>query len=188
MLDKPYWDAYYSRTLIREPSAFAHFCSGFCQPSDVIIDAGCGSGRDTYYFGTTNRTMGVDSSEAVRNFETSGNPLFLQADVCAALPFLRADVVYARWLLHALNDEQLASFASALTACIGPGGLFLAEFRSENEPAKNFDHFRKYRSVTAVAKLLEDARFRIVYAKESFGWSKMGDDDPCLIRIVAEMK
>lgn len=93
----------------------------------IVLDAGCGMGRHTYYPATygAKHVFGVDFSDSVevayRHCQSLNNVTIIQADILH-LPFRNTiDHAYSIGVLHHLPDPQ-AGF-KALVDTVKPGGL-----------------------------------------------------------------
>ena len=53
-MDKEYWDNFYKKFSVTEPSPFAEWLMSFMEDKiekgDTIFELGCGNGRDAIYF------------------------------------------------------------------------------------------------------------------------------------------
>ena len=59
-----YWDHYYEgRASASIPSQFAVFLCDYLQPTQNVIEFGCGNGRDSFFFASQGyRLLGLDAS------------------------------------------------------------------------------------------------------------------------------
>lgn len=199
-----HWNAFYhSRAAPASPSQFGVFVHGE-YPGLPIIDFGCGSGRDTIFFADQGHSViGVDSSlEAVQACrELTGsrrNTVFMNADVSEDETFEKltrylsppppAVVIYARFFLHAITDDEQRLFLEICRKVSTHCKVFLAvEFRTNRDrqltkvtPA----HYRRY--ITPV-DLVSDAvllGFTPLYSVEGFGYAKFRSDDAHVARII----
>ena len=142
---REYWSQYYREEIGPEhPSAFAMAISTQLRSSDVVVDLGCGNGRDAIHFASRARTiLAVDSSpealvrvrDLAATSRTSGVQTLLvdfaqspgyeglhQAVSLerAADPTTRV-VCYARFLLHAVTLETQALLFDQLSKLLVPG-------------------------------------------------------------------
>lgn len=69
--NKAYWEGYYGRRVAHArarptpPSQFAAFATGFLDPDDVVVEFGCGDGRDTFFLASYGwDVLACDYSEA----------------------------------------------------------------------------------------------------------------------------
>lgn len=63
--NKEYWDPFYSKQRLSNPSTFFEFVKTYNFNVDQVIDVGCGNGRDTQAFRLNNyNVLGLDRSES----------------------------------------------------------------------------------------------------------------------------
>jgi predicted NACHT family NTPase len=141
-------------------------------PSGIrsVVDAGAGNLRDSMYF--LSRGLEVTAVDWTTGLDV------LDHD------YSGADLAYARWLVHALDEAEEDRFLSL--AC---RSKWLAlECRSSNDkvPPKLAGHYRRLVDIVALRKKVEDNGMEIRHCRESRGWSVNGMDDPLLIRMIAE--
>ena len=205
--DVQYWDDYYSldRQDISQPSDFAKFVAGQIEPGKKLLDLGCGNGRDSLFFcGKGIRVTSIDSSAAaIASIERQGLPIFA---VCndfvstKALDCVDYDYVYARWTIHAINQQQQDILLPRIRASLKKDGLFFAESRTVNDAKYGdgerlgtheyfFDnHYRRFLEPDVFLKQLEAAGFKVKYFEESDRFSVVGDDAPTLLRVIASIE
>ncbi len=204
-----YWNGYYSEcNLPSIPSQFAVFVLNENPNASVIVDIGCGTGRDSLFFSRQGLfCVGVDGSEsAVEHCSlTAGsnaisNVEFLRGDLSDAR--LAKDInrvldnqkiqgpviVYARFLVHAITDEEekfLIDLAGALLC--DRGGSVALEFRTERDklqPKATGTHFRRYVDPVHFFTRAQKSGFEVDYFVEGFGFAKYKQDDAHVARFI----
>ena len=181
--DKNYWDQWYIQNPSMPPSPFAIWCQeNYLEGKSLnLLDVGCGNGRDSLYFASKGHTVtGFDSANVKR--PTLINPQFVQRDVLSGL--LSSDVIYVRWFLHVLNENETDSFLILVSSSVKPGGFVFMEFRTNLYGLKQ-DHYRREINRTDVERSLCHLGMTVDFSVEGKGFSKVRDDDPTLARIVA---
>lgn len=199
-----YWDDYYRRVGPPSvPSQFAAFVCGEIPADSAIVDIGCGNGRDSLFFSTLGRqVLGVDASagaieacqKAAANRGLKANFLCSSIDspgLAALIGGNTADAfsrtLYARFVLHAINETiEDAFFAIAGEVC-QPGDLLAVEFRTtrdSSQPKATADHYRRFiEPMTVVAKAIGKGFFTAYYV-EGFGLAKYRNDDAYVARCI----
>ena len=202
-----YWNGYYSqKSSLTYPSQFCLFALGEMKPSDLVVDLGCGQGRDALYLASQGfQVLGVDGSESavaacrqeaerrgIRNAEFICSPIE-SAALLTRLAQLRQEhsgslFIYSRFFLHAIDaasEEKLLQMVKRLTL---PGEMLALEFRTwrdERLSKTTPDHYRRYVDPTATIRALTHAEFDIRYFVEGFGFAKYRTDDAHVCRILA---
>lgn len=202
-----YWDAYYGRRRAPiHPSAFAIFCeANFFGTHSRVLEFGCGNGRDAFYFSRRHRVTAVDQSavaiEANRRRALDEGILsidFVQGrfgDAIAGLPDA-VDVVYGRFVLHAMTAEEEAGALARAARLLPAGGRLLLEFRTDKDRLMNqgvavganervTDHYRRFINFDEFCQSLDQFGFSIDFSLERSGLAKHGDDDPVVGRVIA---
>jgi SAM-dependent methyltransferase len=211
-MHREYWDRFYAgavdRTVTDEPSAFAwwvhdqHATAADAALPVRLVDIGMGTGRDALWFsGRGYDVLGLDySPKAVALAErraaaaglTAGFDLLdlyddeQVASMAAALA-APSTTVYARFLVHAIEDLGRANLlALAATVCAGSGRLFL-EFRTgkDAEALHVFgEHFRRFLEPSVVVDEVEELGGTVLHREEGHGLAVYGDEDPHVARLV----
>lgn len=200
---RAYWNQYYAaKSGPAGPSDFARFVAEYLEPGQKLIDLGCGEGRDSLYFqGLGLRVSAVDSArEAIGLIEAQKRPVFAVCD-----DFVRAKALfcvdyahaYARWVVHAINVEQQAEMIRNVHQALTDGGRFFIEVRTVADPKYGLgdplepdaffqdQHYRRFIRPGELRRELEEQGFVIDYFQESDQFSVVGEDRPCLLRVVA---
>lgn len=208
---KNFWDSFYkdqNNEKITDASSFARFVCDFVKANSLVIDMGCGNGRDSRYLNLFNDVVGIDQSdEAIEFCRAQGGSIagatktldfrvlsVEDENICQIFKteFIRSErkniFVYARFFLHAIDKTQYARFWD-FAQCLNrdyPVSVGV-EFRT-NEDEKNFKqfpgHFRTYLDPNAVVADAELRGFRVREILQGYGLAKYKDEDPHLARII----
>jgi tellurite methyltransferase len=202
-LDKNYWNKYYSKhNALGEPSSFAKSIIKNIPIKSKLMELGCGNGRDSYYFASKGHNVtACDQSEKIIDSLPKLNinsPNFITADI-NSLPndfnhFF--NVVYARFVLHALDDYEAKNAINWTFNNLEKNGIFFSESRSIKDPIfgegqkvkkqiYKTDHQRRFLKKSQIVKDLIDEGFVIDDVVEDHGLAVYKDSDPVVIRIVA---
>lgn len=202
------WDAFNAsqgKRLVKKPSPFARWVNTEYPSDAVLVDAGCGGGRDSRLFARTGRpVVGVDYSlgavlranrwAAKRAPQATFEPLNFY-DTRAALAMgarlSRTDGpvdLYARFLLHALEDRGRVNFWRMASMALRGGGRLFLEFRTERDAANRHfygNHFRRYLDPDLVVSEIEANGGHVVHREAGKGLARFRTEDPHVCRIVA---
>lgn len=199
-----YWDDYYkSGHAPNPPSDFAKFAFKYMKPDKKLIDLGCGNGRDSMYFCKCGlKVTAVDSSiDAISAINVASMPIFAVHDdfvTAKALFCVDYDYCYARWSIHAINQERQDELFPSIYNALKEGGFLFIEARTINDykfgQGKRlgvneyfFDnHYRRFIETSMIKEQLRKIGFEIVYCAESDAFSVMDGDAPTLVRLVAK--
>lgn len=157
-----YWRSFYSKEHTMEPSPFARFARPLVR--GLLVDIGCGNGRDTAYFLETGDAIGIDPATV------GGNALDLPP----------ADTYYARFFFHSVPEEVEDAVLDQVE------GLLLAECRAVGDDSFTDDHYRRLIEPNVFLSKLIDGGFVIKYFELGHGLAVYGDEDPLVFRVVAE--
>jgi SAM-dependent methyltransferase/tetratricopeptide (TPR) repeat protein len=209
--NEPYWRQFYRAHRVDGGSSFATFVADRLPAPAMLLDLGCGTGRDSVYLAGRGHTVsGVDrSAEAIARAREAAQAAgaagarFAQLDVAARADlerFLAAEipdgsgelVVYLRFFLHSVDESIEDSLLATLVESL-PGGFRLcAEFRTTQDgklPKVYRDHYRRYIDEQAfAAKLREAWGFTVEHLEAGRGLSPYQGEDPHLARIVAQAR
>ena len=208
---KNFWDSFYkdqNNEKITDASSFARFVCDFVKANSLVIDMGCGNGRDSRYLNLFNDVVGIDQSdEAIEFCRAQGGSIagatktldfrvlsVEDENICQIFKteFIRSEskniFVYARFFLHAIDKTQYARFWNFAQCLNRDYSVSVGvEFRT-NEDEKNFKqfpgHFRTYLDPNAVVADAELRGFRVREILQGYGLAKYKDEDPHLARII----
>lgn len=174
-MNREHWEKFYKEFDTISPSPFARWCE---LQGKSIVDLGCGNGRDTYFLGRDNWVIGVDPFAPME-------PQFVRRTVEEVLETLQAgdfDTVYCRFFFHAV-DERVQGL---VLDWVSRNRLTLyAEFRSDMD-TPNPDHERRLISGPGFIEELLKRGITLQYYSHNRGLAPYGEEDPCIIRIIAQ--
>jgi SAM-dependent methyltransferase len=205
-----YWQSVYSKAYLHGipsiPSQFAVFIAGEMVEPTLIVDIGCGNGRDTMFLGQLgHRVIGFDAAESAIalckerardshtavSFEcadiSSPNVLSALQPVLAIQPSTKL-MVYSRFFLHAVPQEEQAALL-LLTRELGsrfPIRLAV-EFRTLQDavlPKTAAQHYRRFIDPLELMNEAKGMGFKIDYFVEGTGYAKHGADDAYVARCI----
>ncbi|MFF2092624.1 class I SAM-dependent methyltransferase [Paenibacillus sp. NPDC058174] len=209
-----YWNEFYRKVRIQEESTFCKFIKQKFGNETIIMDIGCGSGRDTFAFARDGyEVIGVDRSEQSIKVNSELGLDFKSPDT--ALEFRRVDisdaaelsvviedikeranalnkrlVVYMRFLLHSINEPTQSILLSTLSSVCRSGDCIAAEFRTIEDQMLDKvynDHYRRFvDSENLLEQLTHEYKFKEVYSIKGKGLSPFQNEDPYLSRIIVE--
>ncbi len=203
------WDAYYKKDAApKHQSSFATFVLPYLKGNDgPIMELGCGNGRDSFYF----LSQGLDifscdlSIEAVEkikkiqsNFKKKCN--VFQADFANLSDKEFANffaMVYSRFTLHAIEKETASKTLAWSSKALRASGLLAIEARSVNSSMYGQGtevgrdefingHYRRFIRKNELEEELLSLNFNILYSEEVNNVAILNDDNPVVVRIVAQ--
>lgn len=208
---RQYWDRYYEgRTPAGIPSQFATFVCDYLKPSQAVVEFACGDGRDSFFFASHGyRVLGLDASaqaialcreKLASNDEHAADFHQLhiagdwaEEDIAKAAAKLRSHlgsndpiVMYARFFLHVLTEEQEIVFLRLASKLLA-GGLCAVEFRTHRDfylKKETSPHYRRYIDPLVFHARAAAAGLEPVYFVEGFGYAKYKTDDAHVARFV----
>ena len=210
MHEEIYWANFYAHAKHAGGSTFFDFVNGRTDTPNVVIDIGCGDGRDSVAFGASGRLVtGLDRSHvavayATRHVEELGladRMRFRHADVTDTgnLSAILREVLdgspdapvlfYLRFFLHSIPEDVQEGLLRVIDDLARPGDMFAAEFRTDQDQARKHvhrKHYRRYQNGAAFGVALrEQYGFELLFEQESTGLSPYGEEDPMLYRVIA---
>ena len=210
--DDIYWNSYYRHDGVPElPSQFALFvaneiATGELPVPSVIIDVGCGNGRDTLLFAQLGYTVcGIDMSEAAiavcharleRTFLGQGQvPRFCVGTVDGdemdtfAAGFNGPVLIYSRFLMHAIDEETEGRAIARIAVVLARrGGILAAEFRTpgdEQGQKATSPHFRRFVDPDRFVDRLLEVGMSVIWRAEGHGMAKFRKDNAYVARVLA---
>jgi SAM-dependent methyltransferase len=202
-----YWNEYYkSVTKKSAPSQFAAFIANELSDYSLIVDVGCGNGRDTLFFAQLGfKTIGIDGSASAiahckkqlspdtdpqgGEFFIRRNVLDLPTDASLLERITQAKkIIYSRFFLHAIDEiEEQAFFEFAYTSC-KKGDAIAVEFRTSLDAGRSKvtgQHYRRYIDAKSlVAAASAQPGIQLSYLTEGTGYAKYKTDDAHVCRAI----
>jgi SAM-dependent methyltransferase len=201
-----YWDTYYSKGKESAapicPSQFAAFiASEVIMFNPVIVDIGCGNGRDALFFSQYGfRVIGVDASaRAIQQCKQKqgerGDAIF----VCCNISRLHLAeeiiefagdspvVMYARFFLHAVSERDERQFFEIAKSVCRSGGLIAVEFRTDKDRELlkvTGEHYRRFINPNDFLRRAGERGYVPAYYAEGFGYAKFRSDDAHVARVI----
>ena len=205
--DKDQWGRFYKMHRREIPRTASPFARWVIQQADatVVIDVGCGTGRDTLHYARKGRTaIGLDVVSAAyrpaqrkaakRGLDASFRHLNLSR--CGDHAYRRragwtqqTTAITARFVLHNLQPADRDHFWRLCTMLLQGGGRAYLEFRVPRDrplPKHWAGRGRRYLSPKAVVN--EAARYGATEISRvvSRGLARFEDEDPWVCRLVLE--
>jgi SAM-dependent methyltransferase len=205
MIDNQYWDEFYAKSSkvkrLSYPSQFAAFVYGEMGDVENVLEFGCGTGRDAFFFAEFGkRVFAFDGAQSVitaNRKKSDGHlyqPSFQVFDVDGEFPGTGDPVtgtkcVYARFFIHALRNDQIERFFALCESILTKGEKLYLEYRTEKDAEgvrETGQHYRNYLNSRKVTEMLGDVGFKCQYSVEGVGFAKWGADDAYVARHVME--
>lgn len=177
-MNQKYWKKYYKeKKEMFAPSNFAIYCRKYIGRHDSVLDFAAGDFRDT-------GMLAIYCNHKIRTVEPHNNDksyFNYQNIIDVAQDKHCATVVYARWALHAIDEDEENALIAYTKHC---KAKMLLEFRVSESDDKSHD--RRVINAGTIVKKLNENGFKIKLCEINYGFSKHGKDDPLLCRIIAE--
>lgn len=218
-INKQYWEEFYKdRVDLTESSTFSEFILKKKEQNlenTILIDLGCGTGKDTFYFAKNGfEVIGIDGSEEVikinnnimnKHFDTNNNIYFACVDLSdvnevqklmdkfneISISQGKKILFYTRFFLHAISEETENLILESILKNIQIPCEIVAEFRTkeDEELDKVFDdHYRRYIDTDILITKLIQLGFTIQEFSKGRGFSIYKNENPYLARIIFKKK
>jgi SAM-dependent methyltransferase len=205
-----YWAQFYREHDQLEPSPFARFVLPYIPSSSLVVDVGCGNGKDAIFFalegfdvvGFDRSPEGIEHALARRDQQLLKRVSFevidaARSDLSEVLrtiirkrrPLGGTVVMYLRFFLHAIPKTTENNLFDAISTVTTKGSIVAAEFRTtldiDQPKAFRKNIKRRYLSPAVIAKKLKARGFSMLLREEGHGFSVFNGEDPHLCRIIA---
>lgn len=204
MNDSDYWNQFYSKQLepelVQIPSQFAVFCVLEMISAKIgsVVEFGCGSGRDTGFFLESGfRVISTDGSQRAveltrRVHSASNNFDCFVHQVSDAFPEVVHDIkgakaLYARFLLHVLEDYEVRRFLENCREAMRPEDLLFVEYRTEQDAGRTKmtpAHFRNFLAERDLTGWAAESGLKCNYVVKGIGMAKWKNDDAFVVRQI----
>ncbi|SDO33408.1 class I SAM-dependent methyltransferase [Geodermatophilus sp. DSM 45219] len=205
-MQRDYWqDFYASADVDRVPpveSGFATWVAEQLPPAAGVLDVGTGTGRDARYFARTGRpVLALDySSAAIERGRAAADregwaadfrvvnlaDLHQVAEVAGQMDPAVDWHLYARFLVHAIDDLARANLWTLAAAVARRGGECWLEFRTDRDEREKHvfgDHFRRYLDPQQVVLEAKEHELKVLSLVEGRGLAPYGEEDPWVARL-----
>lgn len=201
-----YWNNFYMENSKQKelllPSQFAAFVLGESHDNEVVIEFGCGNGRDAAFFARHGKNVAaydLSSSGITINRETYSGLRNLTFDICDAVktvPEIRfnSDIsksIYARFFIHALNTEEIQKFFKNCRKMMSENDSLFIEYRTKEDAKRKkstADHYRNFLDPALIDKMLSDVGLSTSYFVQGIGFAKWKEDDAAVARHTIRIK
>lgn len=208
---RQYWEDFYNlrqASKLSAPSQFAAFVLHEAPEAGLIIEIGCGTGRDSVFFARQGfKVIAIDGSEsAIRHCQNLDSSASLRGVSfhCASIgttafkKVLREalssertfqTMVYARFFLHAITEAEEDALLDELARTLKPGDIVAFEFRTVRDaPGTKVTtaHYRRFVQPPTLFGKAACRGFLVTYAVEGYGFAKYGDDDAYVARCLLQ--
>lgn len=213
MDDHEYWKKYYEKNSNPTPqSSFAEFVTPYLKKNKILVELGCGNGRDSIYFSKILKVIAIDQIQDEITYLNekfkNDNITFLTDDFTNLQNVTghnkkvlseNIDYIYSRFTFHSINENKEDNTLDWIESTLNKDGIFFLEARSINDPmfkkgkniseTENFtDHYRRYMDFEKIIRKLESRNFEIIYKIEDKNLAVYKNDNPYVIRIIAKKK
>lgn len=197
------WNKFYEKFKFSIPSQFCVLTAIELNAEDVLIDLGCGNGRDSLYFLINQNilTYGVDQSEAaIKSIIESDSALhknFFNFDLTIESSWIdlfskiprgsKRLIFYSRFFNHSLTEEEENTLIKMLMKYSKSGDKCYFEFRVDEDKSRTHifgEHFRRFQSSTAFIEKFSHTPFELEYFIEGRGMAKFKSEDPFVGRFI----
>lgn len=210
-VNSEHWENFYANNRNLQESTFCKEVREMMQEDYIIVDIGCGSGRDSFSFAAA----GFDVFAIDRSYEaiTANKQLAIENPTAGSLDFKQIDLsdvlalneyfayvvdytkasqkkiaFYLRFLLHAIDDETEKVLLDAIVQNAASGTCFVAEFRTTEDEEKSKvydDHYRRFICTDEFLIKMRNRGFEINKFYKGTGLSIYKEEDPFLARVFA---
>jgi SAM-dependent methyltransferase len=203
---RDYWESFYASEaggrVPKDASSFAQWVADREQVPGPLVDVGSGTGRDAIWFARRGfRTVGLDYAESAVRFASSRADeemadarferlnLYHPEEVKEVGTKLAADlsprVVYARFVVHALEDDGRQNLWLLARTLLQAGGRSYLEFRVGSTEHEFGEHFRQFVRPETVSVEIEAHGGRVEHWQVGTGLAVYKHEDPPVCRMVA---
>ena len=207
-MDKQYWEAFYqTKNEDLKPSLFAQtVMKNYVKPAQSLIELGCGNGRDAVFFANEGvKVTAIDQCENEIQFlktryQHLANCIFCPGDFSNLNDFEKPfDVVYSRFTLHSVTEEQQQRTLLWAQKNLKVGGRLCIEVRGQkNEIYKlgekvegetdayiHNNHYRRFLNFDKLCKSLMSLGLGLDFAAEQKDFAPFAGQNETFIRIIA---
>jgi len=205
-MDYKYWNEYYSKQVApKQPSKFAMDIMAYLEKDKKMVELGCGNGRDSIFFSESGvDVVAIDQSDT--SIHTLNNNNYSDKIEFVSDDFIRTNILknetfdytYSRFTIHSILEEEEDILIKRVYDSLKSKGLFFIEVRSIKDEiyglgtniGRNIyiynEHRRRFIVMDELVGKLKSVGFNIVLANESNNYAIYKDQNPIVIRIIAQ--
>ena len=200
-----YWQRFYKNKKFNKeinfPSQFSIFTLSQKQKNKVLIEFGCGNGRDASYMCKYyDKIYAFDISErAIKNnknkFKKLKNLNFSVCDVTKNFNSINLKKlkknIYARFFLHTLNDTEIKMFVKLVSKILNKNEKIFLEYRTHLDKNKKKifkNHYRNFLNPIKIINIFKKEKMKNIYSINGYGLAIFNDEDPHVSRQIFEKK
>ena len=204
-----HWNQFYLGKHVEVPSQFAVFVATVLPTDAIILELGCGNGRDAFFFANLGyhvlaldaSKIAIDSNRRKACLYGGNYPRFEFMDISdtGKLEKLIIELsdkklplcIYSRFFIHAVDETVERNLITTVCHLEKFSSLiFVAEFRTTKDavlPKEFGHHYRRYIDLSRFRHDLVSHGFKVAYAFEGQGMAKYKEEDPFVARVIAEI-
>ena len=200
-----YWQRFYKNKKFNKeinfPSQFSIFTLSQKQKNKILIEFGCGNGRDASYMCKYyDKIYAFDISErAIKNnknkFKKLKNLNFSVCDVTKNFNSIKLKKlkknIYARFFLHTLNDTEIKMFVKLVSKILNKNEKIFLEYRTHLDKNKKKifkNHYRNFLNPIKIINIFKKEKIKNIYSVNGHGLAIFNDEDPHVSRQIFEKK
>ena len=200
-----YWQRFYKNKKFNKeinfPSQFSIFTLSQKQKNKVLIEFGCGNGRDASYMCKYyDKIYAFDISErAIKNnknkFKKLKNLNFSVCDVTKNFNSINLKKlkknIYARFFLHTLNDTEIKMFVKLVSKILNKNEKIFLEYRTHLDKNKKKifkNHYRNFLNPIKIINIFKKEKIKNIYSVNGHGLAIFNDEDPHVSRQIFQKK
>ena len=210
-MNEDYWSEFYKSHPLEQPSSFARFILPYLSQSSVILEFGCGSGRDAVFF-AGNHSIPVFASdranegwertvEAIRGEAFHNLVTFATVDLSdsgevrekirevVGIHEKSNFVAYARFLLHSIDAHQEENFFAGIASTVPEAHLVCLEYRTIEDqkiPKVFSGHSRRYINHSQLVEDVTKSGYEVLFQGSGVNLAPYRDENPFVGRLIAK--
>ena len=196
-----YWNSFYKKFNLKKPSLFARFVLKKIKKNSLLLEVGYSNVRDTFFFlkNKIKCTAYDISKTAINKNRKLYNKVFYNKNICKKKNKVNQnhfDYIYARFFLHAINENEQKYFFLNSYNMLKKNGLLCLEFRTINDDLfkkgkkishneRITDHYRRFIDPPDLLKELKiNFTFKVIYCKSSTRFAIFNKQKPHVCRLI----
>ncbi len=196
MTDKLYWNNYYKKGgPTNNPTEFAKWCLEHLS-GQSILEMGCGNGRDSMYFASKRYNVtAIDQVDT--NIKRTDRLEFVRHDFLGLPSDKKYDNIYSRFTLHSVDSSTASRIMKWAYNVLSDKGKLFIEVRTQFDELYGHGecvgvdefmttHYRRFIREESIREELTGLGFKIKFIGVSDGWAVFGNENPKVLRCIAE--